>query len=114
MLGWTLTSFQNRRTETMDYNQAMKDVQKIHKDFLRGVMDSKEAWEEISKYVYMNTPTESGVPEPKCTCIIRHAISEKEQAKAKRALAKAKKEEDGIAVQVAIASLQECLTKDNC
>jgi len=98
----------------MDYNRAMKEIQRIHKDFLRGVINSEKAWHEISKFVYLTLPDQSGTPVPKCTCPIRHAITEKEQAKVKRALTKAKKDEDIIAVQIAVASLQECPTKDLC
>ena len=98
----------------MNYEKAVKQIGRIQKDYLRGVMDAEETWHMISEFVYSETPNQAGTFEPKCTCLIKHAITKEEQTRISTELEVARSTDDVIGVVVALAQLQECPTKDFC
>ncbi len=98
----------------MDFQKAVKQVGRIQKDHLRCVMDAEETWHMISEFVHSETPSQAGTPEPKCTCLIKHAITEEEQIRISTELEVARNTKDIVGVVVAIAQLQECPTKNLC
>lgn len=98
----------------MNYKEALKEIQHLLDISYANDEGVKLAWEQISEFVYSNTPNQPGTPEPKCTCVVKHAITDDEREFAKHSLHRARDGGDTIGVIMAIYSLQECPSKDDC
>ena len=98
----------------MNYEKALRQVEITLKDYKRELIGPNTAWDTISEFVYSNTPNQPGTPEPKCTCIVKHAITDEEREFAKHSLHRARDSSDTIGVIMSMYSLQECPSKDDC
>ena len=98
----------------MNHEYGIRKIEQLVDEFHKTGQTTKEAWEAISEFVWSNSPSEDGEPEPICNCIIKHAITSEEQASAFKEFGIARSIGDTIGAILCLEQLRECPTKDDC